>query len=223
MIFFGLTILELILLIFSPLILLGLLVNDKYGWATLVTLLTGGLLAWNNWAEITAFFSGEGAVGNTAVAVFIYVGIGLVVSLLKWFFYVRKKTRSFYQYIHVGGNGTLEECLLNFVKNQYDGKKDLQLGIIKFQVKADKVKDENDEFSQSKSKVFTNPRFDWDYDSGDLAEAIAAWTTWWPFFLVLVVFEDFLARFFDLIVDLFGNAYNHIGTWAVGSVKPKVK
>ena len=216
MILFGLTILELILLIFSPLILLGLLVNDKFGWATLITLLTGGLLAWSNWAEITAFFGGEGAIGNTAVAVFVYVAVGLVVSLLKWFFYVRKKTKGLYTYLLVGDGKSLEERMLAYVKDTWDGKKTVNLGIIKFMIQADKVDDAKDGRTYP---TFANPRFDWDYDSDDLAQVIAAWTTWWPFYLVLIIFEDFLARFFDLIVDLFGNAYTRIGAWAIGSVK----
>jgi hypothetical protein len=210
MIFLGLTIIELIaLVIFLPLTLV-FLAKEAFAWSVVITVLAVGLLSWFNWADITAFFTAEGAVSRVAAWAACYVLIGLSFSLVKWFFHSRKRAKHFSQFLAnncKSATGTLTERAEYAFGSKENGSHGTRCGQSYW------------ESGGIKFALDKDGKFAVTYDAGELTEYVAAWTTWWPLFALLLVFEDFLLKFFDLVVEFFGDLYKYITTLAFKSVK----
>ena len=176
-------------LVATLLIILGVVIAEKYWGAFWVTVFGGGVIAY--FARDSLSTLSDISISAWLFGIVGYIAIGYVYSMIKWAFYVKKAIA----HINNIQLKTTEERV-NHAINDYD-----------FRHKFDAIR-----VSLNGSQVSINR-------SGEFATTITAWAIWWPFIAVQMVFQDIISSIYEYLTEALGKIYQAILNSFVSELK----
>jgi hypothetical protein len=211
-----------------PLLTLGVLAVDKKFWAATFTILglaIAGVVRQDSLLEFNA---------DTLITIASYVGIWLVIgavfSFVKWKLHTAGVAKQFVEYLakfdfdkirddaktswmrgrqqaHATGRPAADIPALTEAEEQ-------SLNAIGDETVRHRRRSIASDFSRMTDivKVTAKEPNGWtvDYETSTLVEYATAWIIWWPFYVVLAVFNDFILNLIDWFITTFGQMYRRI-------------
>lgn len=203
--------------------MLVLLASDHKFWATVGTVLLVGYGVKVNWDTIHFDMPTFTTLG---IYLAVFVGVGLLFSLLKWKMHTKNVARQFKAFIEKR-SVRFEQAANDEVEAQKQrrGSEQTQSALEAAKNKGYLMARQGaaDDFNRPSNIVQVKPEglnaWTTDYDTWNLSQYVTSWVAFWPFYAVLLVLEDIVLELIDFFVNRFGRIFKLIANSSFADIQ----